>query len=66
MRSCVLTTGLLCAAIVLAHFARAAAEGPSIAKDPGFMLSTAVAAAVGVWARRLLRPRTGSSGDNTP
>jgi hypothetical protein len=66
MRSYVLTTGLLCATIVLAHFARAAAEGLSIAMDPGFMLAIAAAAAVGVWAWRLLRPRTGSSGDNTP
>ena len=66
MRSYVLTTGLLCAVIVIAHSARAAAEGPGIAKDPGFMLATAVAAAVGIWAWRLLRPRMGSSGANKP
>jgi hypothetical protein len=66
MSSDILTTGLLCAAIVLAHLACATAEGPSIAKDPGFMHSTAVAAAASVWAWRLLRPRTGSSGDDAP
>jgi hypothetical protein len=66
MSSYVLTTGLICAAIIIAHLARAPAEGLSIAKDPGLMLSTAVAAAASVWARQLLRPRVVSSGDNKP
>jgi hypothetical protein len=54
MRTYLMTTGILFAVLVLAHVWRAAAES-SLARDPWFLLFTVLAAALSVWAFRLLR-----------
>lgn len=55
MKAYVMTTGSVFGLIVGAHVLRAAAEGPRVATDPFFILTTAIAAALGVWAWRVLR-----------
>jgi hypothetical protein len=48
------TTGLIFALIVLAHIMRFIDEGPGIAGDPVYWATTALAAAMCLWAVRLL------------
>jgi len=48
------TTGTVFGLIVVAHVWRAVAEGPAIVKSPVFFLLTIAAAALSVWAWRLL------------
>jgi len=48
------TTGTVFGLLVVAHVWRAVAEGPAIAKSPVFILLTVAAAALSVWAWRLL------------
>jgi hypothetical protein len=48
------TTGTVFGLIVVAHVWRAVAEGPAIVKSPVFILLTVAAAALSVWAWRLL------------
>jgi hypothetical protein len=48
------TTGTVFGLIVVAHIWRAVAEGSAIVKDPVFILLTVAAAALSVWAWRLL------------
>ena len=55
MKAYVMTTGSVFGLIVVAHVVRAVAEGPHVATDPFFILTTAIAAALGVWAWRVLR-----------
>ena len=55
MKAYVMTTGAIFGLIVLAHVARVVAEGPRLATDPFFVLLTVLAAALCVWAVRLLR-----------
>ena len=55
MKAYVMTTGSIFGLLVVAHVWRAVAEGPHLATDPFFILTTAIAAALGVWAWRLLR-----------
>ena len=55
MKAYVITTGSVFGLIVLAHLARAVAEGPQLAKDPSFILLTAAAAVLSVWAWRVIR-----------
>jgi hypothetical protein len=59
MRPYLVTTGLLFALLAVAHIARTIAEWPRLATDPGFILEGPgiglVAAALGLWALRLLR-----------
>jgi hypothetical protein len=55
MKAYVMTTGSIFGLVVAAHVWRAVAEGPHLAADPVFILTTAIAAALGVWAWRLLR-----------
>ena len=50
-----MTTGAVFSLITLAHIWRMIAEGSHLAADPGYLLLTAVAAALGVWAWLLLR-----------
>jgi hypothetical protein len=47
------TTGALFALITVAHILRMFAE-PHFARDPGYLALTAAAAALSVWAGRLL------------
>jgi hypothetical protein len=54
MKAYLITTGTVFGLITLAHVWRALAEGPRLAKDPLFELLTLAAAALSVWAWRLL------------
>jgi hypothetical protein len=54
MKAYLLTTGVLFGLITVAHFWRMVAE-PHLATDPWYIVITAVAAALCVWALRLLR-----------
>jgi hypothetical protein len=55
MKSYVMTTGAVFGLLTLAHIARAFAEGPRLATDATFVLITVAAAALCIWACRLLR-----------
>jgi hypothetical protein len=59
MKSYVITTGTLFALVAVAHLLRTIAEWPRLTTDPGFILEGpglgVLAAAIGVWALRLLR-----------
>ena len=55
MKAYVMTTGSVFGLLVVAHVWRAVAEGPPVATDPFFILTTAIAAALGVWAWRVLK-----------
>ena len=59
MKPYLVTTGLLFALLAVAHIARTIAEWPRLATDPGFILEGPgiglFAAALGLWALRLLR-----------
>jgi hypothetical protein len=55
MRTYVITTGLVFGLVVLAHLARAAAEGVHLVMDPFFALATVVSAGLSLWAWRLAR-----------
>lgn len=55
MRAYVLTSGTMFGLLVLAHVLRLLAEGPRVVRDPWYVLATVVAAALCLWAFRLLR-----------
>jgi hypothetical protein len=55
VKAYLVTTGGVFSLITLAHIWRMIDEGSHLAADPGYLLITAVAAALGVWAWRLLR-----------
>ena len=55
MKAYVMTTGSVFGLIVLAHLWRVIEEGPQLARDPFYILLTAAAAALCLWAWRLLR-----------
>jgi hypothetical protein len=55
MKAYLITTGAIFGLITLAHVWRIIAESPRLAKDPWFILLTIVAAALCLWAFRLLR-----------
>lgn len=59
MRAYVLTTGLVFVLITVAHLARIVVE-PHLATDAIYILLTLLAAALSVWAWRLLRARSTS------
>ena len=54
MKAYVMTTGALFAVLVVLHVWRALVEGSSLLKDPFFIATTLAAAALAVWACRLL------------
>jgi hypothetical protein len=56
MKAYVMTTGAVFGLITLAHLGRVVEEGPRLVADPFFMLLTIAAAALCLWALRLLRP----------
>ena len=55
MRSYVITTGIIFALLVVAHVARLVTESAELATDPFYLLVTAIAAGLAVWAWRLVR-----------
>jgi hypothetical protein len=56
MKAYLITTGAIFGLITLAHVWRIIAESPShLARDPWFILLTIIAAALCLWAYRLLR-----------
>src|SRR6476469_6234411 len=54
MRAFLITSRAVFGLIVLAHIARAVAEGAHVATDPFFILITLLAAGLSAWAWRLL------------
>ena len=55
MRLYVTTTGVLFGVLTLAHVWRVYKEGTHLLRDPWWILITAIAAALCLWAWRLLR-----------
>ena len=55
MKAYVMTTGSIFGLIVLAHIWRVIEEGQHLVTDPSYGLTTAGAAALCLWAWRLLR-----------
>ena len=55
MKAYLMTTGAVFGLITVAHVWRMVAEWPRMASDPGYILLTLAAAALGLWAWRLLR-----------
>ncbi len=55
MKAYVITTGAVFGLLTLAHIWRLFAEGPRLATNPWFVLLTVAAAALCVWAWRMLR-----------
>jgi hypothetical protein len=54
MKAYVMTTGAVFGLLTLAHIWRAIEEGPHLAANPGWVLITLAAAALCLWAARLL------------
>ena len=55
MKAYLLTTGIAFGLIVIAHAWRVIAESPSLARDPGFIILTVLAASMSGWAFYLVR-----------
>jgi hypothetical protein len=55
MKSYVVTSGLVFGLITLAHILRVFAEGPRLAKEPWFILTSSAALALCLWAWRVLK-----------
>jgi hypothetical protein len=55
MRTYVMTTGIIFGLLAVAHAWRVVAEGRHLAADPFYVLITVAAAALSVWAWRLVR-----------
>ena len=55
MKTYVMTTGAVFGLLTLAHIWRVVADEPQLATDPSFVLITVAAAALCVWAWRVLR-----------
>ena len=55
MRAYIAVTGVIFGLITLAHLARVAMEGSSLAAEPWFILLTLAAAGMCAWAFTLLR-----------
>ena len=54
MKAYLITTGAVFGLLTLAHIWRIVAEEPHLAREPWFVLITMVAAALCLWAWRLL------------
>jgi hypothetical protein len=59
MKTYTIVTLIVFAAIVLAHVVRLFAEGARVLKEPVFMVATAIAVGLCIWAITLLRRRAG-------
>ena len=55
MKAYVTVTGILFGVITIAHVLRMIEEGAELATSPWYLLITAAAAALALWAWRLLR-----------
>ena len=55
MKAYVTTTGTIFLLVTLVHIWRAIEEGPGLLKNPWWILITLAAAALSIWAFRLLR-----------
>lgn len=55
MKAYLITTGSVFSLITLAHVLRVVEEGRRLATEPFFVLLTVAAAAMSIWAWRLLR-----------
>jgi len=55
MKTYVMTTGAIFGLITVAHLLRVVEEGRHVAANPFFVVMTVLAAALSVWAFRLLR-----------
>lgn len=55
MKAYLVTTGVLFGLLAVAHLWRIVEESPHLATDPWYILITVAAAALSVWAWRLLR-----------
>lgn len=55
MKAYVITTGAMFALLVLVHVWRAVEEGPQLATRPEYIVVTAIAAAMCLWAWRVFR-----------
>lgn len=59
MNAYLMTTGTIFGLIVVAHLWRMVAESAALARDPGYLALTLLAAALSAWAWRLVwRRRT--------
>ena len=54
MRAYLMTTGVVFGLLTVVHLWRLVEEGPRLGRDPWFVVITAVAAGLGLWAGRLL------------
>ena len=54
MKSYVITTGTVFGLLTVAHIGRVIEEGPQLATQPWYVLITVAAAALCIWALRLL------------
>ncbi len=61
MKAYLITTGSVFSLLTLAHVWRLIEEGPQLARNPWWMLITLGAAALAVWAWRLLQLAARSS-----
>lgn len=55
MKAYLITTGTVFTLVTAAHIWRVIGESAALARDPGFMVLTIVAASLSVWAWRLVR-----------
>lgn len=55
MKAYVMTTGVVFGLLVVAHIWRVVEEGTAVAKNPLYIVITIAAAALCLWAWRLLR-----------
>jgi uncharacterized membrane protein len=55
MKVYVMVTGILFGVLTIAHVLRMIEEGADLATSPWYLLITAIAAALSLWAWRLLR-----------
>jgi hypothetical protein len=55
MKMYLIVSGAIFGLITLAHIWRVAAEGPSLATDPVFIILTLAAASLCLWAVQLIR-----------
>ena len=55
MKTYVITTGVIFGLLALIHIWRIIEEGSRLATDPWFILVTAIAAALSLWAWRVVR-----------
>jgi len=60
MKAYLITTGSVFTLVEAAHIWRVISESAALARDPWFILLTVLAAALSVWAWRLLRVTTRS------